>query len=42
MAGVAKAAAGTFVAGRPDRVCQHQQCIVVAIRRNADDIQHMA
>ena len=41
MARLAEAATGAFVAGRPNRVDQHQQGVVVAVRRNADHIQEV-
>lgn len=42
VAGFAEAAGGAFVAGRPDRVYQHQQRIVVTVRRDAHYIEDMA
>lgn len=42
MAGFAEAAGGAFVAGRPDRVYQHQQRIVVTVRRDAHHVEDMA
>lgn len=42
VAGFAEAACGAFVAGRSDRVYQHQQRIVVTVRRDAHYIEDMA
>ncbi len=42
VAGVAEAAGGAFVAGRPDRVHQHQQRIVVAVRCDAHHVEDIA
>ncbi|MNI98228.1 hypothetical protein D3C73_1570390 [compost metagenome] len=42
MAGLAKTAAGPFMAGGPNRVHQHQQRVVIAIGRNADHIEEVA
>ena len=42
MAGIPKAAAGAFVAGWSNWIGQHQQCVVITIRRNADYLQEVA
>ena len=42
VAGFAEAAGGAFMAGRPDRVHQHQQRIVVTIRRDAHYVEDIA
>ena len=42
VAGFAEAAGGAFMAGRPDRVHQHQQRIVVTVRRDAHHIEDIA
>ena len=42
VARLAEAAAGALMAGWADWVCQHQQGVVIAVRRNAYYIQEMA
>ena len=41
MTRLSKAAAGALMAGRTDGVCQYQQGVVIAVRRNADHVQEM-
>ncbi len=38
---LSKAAAGALMAGRTDGVCQYQQGVVIAVRRNADHVQEV-